>query len=426
MFEASPTLRLFGAVLIGLWLTATVVAILAARRRAPGAAIDIPRKTRPPPSPDALSPAVFNLSTLPIWWVDRDLVLAGANDAYARAVGHADGNAAIRARADLAPGSRTLTAQARDTQRAIVGDERVTIDGERRLLEIIAIPLRGGEVAHLALDETRRHAAHTAAAARARALADTLDDLATAVAWFDATTALAHHNRCFAETFALDRGWLETRPEFGRVLEAMRTARRLPEVSDFAEWRARCAAWFGTDQSASENWTLPGGTLLHMKARARDGGVLLLFENGTEHAHLAAARDRLLEVHATTLDHLREGVAVFGPDGKLKLFNRRFAEIAVASPETLAADLSADRLMEHVAGLMSEPERARDLRTIIVDATAGRTARRGQFTSKLGFTIEWSAVPLPDGDALFTFNAMREQGCAEGGPPPGDRTAPAP
>ena len=38
-----------------------------------------------------------------------------------------------------------------------------------------------------------------------------------------------------------------------------------------------------------------------------------------------------------TLDNLREGVAVFGADGRLKLANREFTRLWNLSPDTLAA-----------------------------------------------------------------------------------------
>ena len=354
-----------------------------------------------------LSPNVFNLSSLPIWWLDRGLRLAGANEAYARAVGHPTPESAVAANAELAPGARAIAAEARETDRAVVGEERATVDGERRLLEILAVPLQGGEVVQLALDETRRHAAYTLAAARARGLSDTLDELAVGTAWFDHTTMLKHASAPFARLFALDPAWLDTRPTFERVLDAARAASRLPEQRDFTAWRDARRAWFDAPDESQfeEDWPLPGGALIHVTGKTRAGGLLLLCEDRTRNARLVAEHDRQLAVHGAILDHLREGVAVFGPDGRLKLFNRRFAEIVVAAPEMLAADLPVERLMEHIAGLLSHPGQARDLKELIVRATAGRTAHRGRTASTLGYTIDVSAVPLPDGSALITFEA---------------------
>lgn len=410
----SPAFRLIAAALVGIWIAATLVALFGAWRRgsapAPADAPAVP--TLAPPQDGLLladfSPDMINLSSLPIWWVDRDLKLAGANDAYARAVGYPTAAGAVRANAELAPGTRRFAAQARESDRAVVGEERVVVAGDHRLLEIIAIPLRGGEVAHLALDETRRHAAYTAANGRARALVDTLDRLATAVAWFDATGALEHFNRCFVDLFAQDSAFLDARPDFDRVLDSMRAAGRLPETRDFPNWRARLRAWFDAPgRQTVEEWSLPGGMLLTVHIQPRDGGLLLLFEDRTEQAALAAARDSLLRVYGTMLDSLREGIAVFGPDGRLKFFNRRLAEIIVAPADLLAVDLPAERVIEHLGNFVGEPARADDLRAMIVGATAGRVGRGGNVISTLGYLVEFAAVPLPGGNALITCSATK-------------------
>ncbi len=412
----SAPLRLIGAALVGVWLAGTFVALLAFwRRSASAAGADLAKIARSAATEvvgrgSPLSPAVFNLSSLPIWWLGRELQLAGANDAYARAVGHPTSESAVLANAQIAPGARGLAAEARETERAVVGEERVLIDGTRHILEIIAIPLRGGEVAHLAFDETRRHAAQTAAAERARGLADLLDELAVATAWFDASTALRHASAPFARMFALDPDWLGTRPPFERVLDQMRAAGRLPEERDFAAWRASYRAWFETaDTRFQASWTLPGGALIQVTGKPRDGGLLLVCEDYTERAQLVAARDGLLAVQAATLDQLREGVAVFGADGRLKSANRRFAEILKIEPDMLTSGLPAERLIDHIAGLLDQPERAKGLRDLIMHATVGRGAHRGQARSRLGYVIDFYAAPLPDGNALLTLSATEDR-----------------
>jgi len=418
MTESSP-FQLLGAVVVGVWVAGTAVALLALWRRAPaGHGEKLPSPATAVALPDesplvrlqaGLSSNVFNLSSLPIWWLDRSLRLAGANAAYARAVGHPTPESAVAANAELAPGARGIAAEARETDRAVVGEERATIDGERRLLEILAVPLHGGEVVQLALDETRRHAAYTLAVTRARELSDTLDELAVGTAWFDHTITLKHASVSFARMFGLDPAWLETRPSFERVLDAARAASRLPEERDFVAWRGERRAWFDAADEATleEDWHLPGGALLHIIGKTRAGGVLLLCEDRTAVAAIAAEHDRLLSVHHAILDRLPQGIAVFGPDGRLKLFNRRFAEIVVAAPDQLEADMPAERLIAHISGLLSHPEQASDLRELIVRATAGRSAHRGRVASALGYMVEYSAVPLPDGNALITFDAAR-------------------
>lgn len=414
MIEAPPLFRLIGAMLVGIWLAATLVSLRGRLIRSDTGIRPPSRERRGPgsiASPEmSLTAEVFNLTSLPIWWVDQDGRLAGANEAYASAVGHPTAAGAVRDQAELAPGARGLATEARATDRAVVGEERVSVNGERRILEILAVPLKGGDVAHLALDETRRHAAHSEAATRARGLAEILDEMDAAAALFDGSGALRHHNSAFLQLFGLDGEWLETRPSLDRVLDAIRQADRLPETSNYVVWRDERRAWLTSDKTRiEERWALPGGTLLRSTILPRGGeGPLWIIDDETDRVQQQAAQDRLRAVQAAMLDCLEEGVAVFGPDGKLVSFNQRFAQVVIASPAELEAAPGADRLMERLSGLLNEPERAQRLRELIVGATAGRTGGHGRVTSALGFTVDYSAFPLPDGNALIVCNVIQD------------------
>ena len=49
------------------------------------------------------------------------------------------------------------------------------------------------------------------------------------------------------------------------------------------------------------------------------GGAIIVFDDVTERFHLESRYNSLMRVQGETLDSLREGVAVFGSDGRLKL-----------------------------------------------------------------------------------------------------------
>ena len=50
-----------------------------------------------------------------------------------------------------------------------------------------------------------------------------------------------------------------------------------------------------------------------------------MFENLTEKLDLESRYNTLVRVQGETLDYLAEGVAVFGPDGRIRLSNPAFA-----------------------------------------------------------------------------------------------------
>ncbi|MFN3287210.1 MAG: PAS-domain containing protein, partial [Sphingomonadaceae bacterium] len=225
------------------------------------------------------------------------------------------------------------------------------------------------------------------------------------VALFDPSRALLLHNAAFAELFQLDPDTLAARPDFDRLLDAMRASGRLPESPNFPAWREERRTWFArVGRPVEEDWSLPTGEVIRVRAEATsDGCLTLVFEDLTERVLLAGTRQSLLAVHQATLDHLTDGVAVFGPDGQIKLFNRRFTEIVLIDPADLAANLTTDALSEHVARLLRGPVRAQGLRDLIMSATGGRAGRSGRLASVLGYVLDYRSVPLPDGNALFTL-----------------------
>ena len=74
-------------------------------------------------------------------------------------------------------------------------------------------------------------------------------------------------------------------------------------------------------------WYLPDGRSLHVVCEQHPfGGVTYLYENATKEIQLESRYNELIGVQRETLDNLEEGVALFGSDGRLKLFNPAFAQ----------------------------------------------------------------------------------------------------
>ena len=66
----------------------------------------------------------------------------------------------------------------------------------------------------------------------------------------------------------------------------------------------------------------PRGRTFRMVATPHPmGGVILTYEDVTDKLALEASYNTLIEVQRETIDHLYEGIAVYGSDGRLKLHN---------------------------------------------------------------------------------------------------------
>ena len=360
--------------------------------------------------------ALIEAAPLPMWYRGSDLNLAMVNTAYVAAVEGVDAADVVARGVELVEGSGSGgplagAVAARDAKRPQRRIVPTTIDGERRSLEIHDVPLVGGGVAGFAVDVEDLEQSRAGAKRFADAQRAMLDRLSAGVAQFGADTSLVFCNQPFRRMFAMRSEWLSDRPEFDRVLERMREANRLPEVRDFPSWKAERRAWFlpgdatdGKNGASEENWHLPGGTHLRVVAQPLpDGGLLLIFEDRTEQVQLASARDTLLRVRTATFDNLFEALAVFAADGKLQLWNNRMRAVWGFEEEFLAGHPRVDTFAEAAAPKLATPNRAALIPDLVRSATQERQQRGGRVAFADGRHFEFAAVPLPDGNALFTM-----------------------
>ena len=97
---------------------------------------------------------------------------------------------------------------------------------------------------------------------------------------------------------------------------------------NYRDWKAKILAGYKTGTEYEDWWHLLDGRTIHVVSAQRpDGGLTYLYDDATERFALESRYNALIDVQRETLDSLKEGVAVFATDGRLKLFNSAFAQI---------------------------------------------------------------------------------------------------
>ena len=279
------------------------------------------------------------------------------------------------------------------------------IRGERRMLRIVNVPLSTGAVAGFAVDVQDLEDARTELTRHMESQRELADRMTAGTAQFDADRSLSFFNRPFAAMTELDPDWLSEKPEFDRVLDRMRDTQRLPETRDYPAWKNERRDWFtSAEEVVEEEWMLPNGDHLRVVAQALpDGGLRLFLEDRTEQLRLASARDTLLRVRAATFDNLFEAISVFASDGRLYLWNRRFLEDWELDEEWLATHPRVDELVPAMARKLVNPTTAAQIREMVRQTTNERQSSNGRISMTDGRHFQFAAVPLPDGNALFTM-----------------------
>ena len=349
--------------------------------------------------------SVLDALPIPVWLRDRALSLAWGNHAFLRAAGVPDLDSAITHQASLEKSDRDLASAARAEGEPTESKRFTVVNGHRRALAFTHVPIAEGQVVGTAVDVTDITNAEARLQQHIDASSDTLDKLATAVAIFDRDQKISFYNRAFAQLWGLPESWLERHPTDGEILDRLRDERKLPEQRDYQAWKRQRLALY--DQPAEflqeELWHVPGGKNLRVVPQPHPfGGLTFLFEDVTEKLSLESSYNTLIKVQSATLNTLTEGVAVFGPDAKLKLHNAAFARIWNLEPADLMGEPHVQKIADQAIAHFGEDTGWRKLVELI---TSGQDRGRdwGEIERSDKTILAVSLQPLPDGATLVTF-----------------------
>jgi signal transduction histidine kinase len=346
----------------------------------------------------------------PMWYRGPDLSLGLVNSAFVAAVEARDAAEVIARGSELidSPGEDSARAgalAALEAGRPFIRTQPATIGGERRMLKLVDVPLGTGAVAGFAVDIQDLEDARFELQQHIASQRELADRMTAGVVQFDADRTLSFFNQPFAVMAQIEPDWLSENPEFDRLLERMRENGRLPEVRDFPAWKAERRDWFtSAAEVISEDWMLASGDHWRIVAQPLpDSGVRMIVEDRTEQVRLASARDTLLRVRTATFDNLFEAISVFASDGRLYLWNKRFSEVWELDEQWLSEHPRVDELVPVMARKLVNPTAAAQVREMVRSTTSGRRSGTGRVSMTDGRYFEFAAVPLPDGNALFTM-----------------------
>ena len=353
---------------------------------------------------------LIEAAPFPMWYRGPDLKLGLVNSAFVHAVEGEDAAEVIGRGAELIDvegeeGALGAALAAQQRGRIVSRMQPAIIRGERRMLRLVNVPLSTGAVAGYAVDVQDLEDARAELARYIESQRELADRMTAGTAQFDADRTLSFFNRPFAAMAQIDPEWLGENPEFDRVIERMRDQQRLPETRDFPAWKEERRGWFTSPEEViEEEWMLPAGDHIRVVAQPLpDGGLRLFLEDRTEQLRLASARDTLLRVRAATFDNLFEAISVFASDGRLYVWNRRFIEDWDLDEAWLSTHPRIDELVPAMARKLVNPTAAAQVREMIRDTTNERQSASGRISMTDGRHFQFAAVPLPDGNALFTM-----------------------
>ncbi len=361
--------------------------------------------------------ATLNALPFPMWVRARELNISWCNKFYARMVDvTAAAVVADQKELPLTGVNKSDTSLRALAQRAVANIEpqslrgHMIVEGQRRLVEIQEIPL-GNEkrTIGMALDVTREEELAVMQQRLSASHQETLEQMRTAIAMFDAETRLEFYNTAYEQLTGMIGTWMDSRPRIVEVIDKMRELRKLPEQADFKQYKQQWLSRFTSLLAPAEEMQyLPDGTVLRLIVIPRpQGGVLVTLEDVTSRLQLETSYNTLIAVQQETMDNLAEGIAVFGEDGRLRLFNKSFSRQWGLPPDSLSGNPHVTHIADTIKVHFSDETWA-DVRGAILANALEREVRRGRLTRVDGQVLEFAAVPLPDGNVLNTYSDITD------------------
>jgi signal transduction histidine kinase len=357
--------------------------------------------------------AAFDLLPAPVWLRDNRTDIIWANRAYAQLLETTPASVVADQRElpqssksspkKLHPIGRALAQAALDNNAAQTAQAHVVLSGARRLLQVQESPLSSLNLTvGMAEDLTREEELETEQRRHGAANKELLEHLGSAIAIFNADQKIEFFNSAFAQLWQLEDRWLNAAPKLGDIMEKLRETRRLPEQADFRKFKQAWLNMFTSLIAAHEDMMyLPDGRALRVLAVPHPlGGLMMTFEDVTSTLELESSYNTLIAVQKETLDNLAESVAVFGSDGRLKLWNPPFAGLWHLNPEDLADAPHITRIVDKMKPCFAEADWPNQ-REILIGLGIARVERDGRIILNDQRLIDYATVPLPDGGVLL-------------------------
>ncbi len=281
----------------------------------------------------------------------------------------------------------------------------ITTAGDRLLMNIFEIPLpQHNMTLGVARDITRQEELATELKRYKAVNQELLQQLRTAIGIYDSDQKLEFYNTAFAQLWGLDDGWLNTRPRLSDIMEKLRETRRLPEQADFRKFKQSWLSMFTNLIDPHEDMLhLPDGSALRMLVIPNPlGGMMMTFEDVTSRLELESSYNTLIAVQKETLDNLAEAVAVYGGDGRLKLWNPSFGRLWGLNPEDLEGMPHISRIVEKLKPFFDGHEWLVRREELIAHGL-DRLMHEGRLERSNDTLVDFVTVPLPDGGVLITY-----------------------
>ncbi|AGA65353.1 putative sensor protein [Liberibacter crescens BT-1] len=348
--------------------------------------------------------SLFNVLDFPIWQYNQYGQLVWVNNNYTKSVKAANFKQVITENRSFL-NEETLK---RIQESSILGlpfHDKISItdDKSQKLYHIISIFEPQGS-SGIAIDISKTDELYRELSRSHESHIKTLNHISIPIAIFDNEYHLRFYNQSFVDLWQIDIKLLEAKPTNDELLELLRSTNKLPEQLNWKLWKEKALSIYKSLEIFKDTWHLPNGqTLCVTSAPHLQGGAILMFENQTAQVDLQTKYNTLVKVQGETIDHLSEGVAVFGPDGRIKLSNPTFRLLWGITEEQVCSGTHISSIVLTCSKYYNKPDGWKLFAAIITSFEDERKALKGKLELLSGLVLEYSVIPLPNAQTILTF-----------------------
>lgn len=353
--------------------------------------------------------ALLDTIPTPVWVRNMQGNLEWANQAYIATVKGTDLAHIVSRQIELMSVEQRAAAKIlHDTGQEFNAEDFVEIGAEKHSFKICE-RVFGQDILGFAVDQNATKGLREQLQQVTDTRSQLLDHMKMAVAQFGADQRLIYTNEAFTKLWNIKQEDLARRPSDGEILDMFRDKSLLEERVDFRSWRAGRLRIYDKKGRNEELWHLPDGRSIQVTAETqKSGGVIYFYEETTEKLNLESRYNELINVQRETLDNLQEAAALFGSDGKLRLFNPAYAKIWKLNTELLDAEPHIDDVIEWCRTTHNDEAIWEELKLAVTGVGEQRLSLRGRLDRLDNTVVDFATVPLPDGATLLTYDDISD------------------
>ena len=347
---------------------------------------------------------ILNNLSIPIWARDKNNNIFYCNNEYQKIVNlNNDRHLNIP---ELDKTSVSIAKMAKMLNQIHKEEKYIIAKSERKLFSICETPFSDNLLLGFALDQSEKETISQELQQYSATQNNLLETSSSAIAIYTADSKIKYFNQAFINLWELDENWLFTRPTHGEILEELRQKRKLPEQANFAAFKKeRMKLFTHLSETYNEFMYLPDGKSLRMIVIPFAlGGLLFAFEDMTSRLALERSLNSLNAVQRAMLNNLSEAIAVFGQDGRLKLYNPAYLKLFEMDAEYAANAPHISDILESKKHLFhAKDTNWESIKNDLISALYERELQRSTLKLNNGLVIYRTVSPLPDGATLITY-----------------------